>query len=66
MPQGQAQLQLQGDAAVGDFDLQGMAQRPEQFATADGVGQVVIAAVLAMEQHQGAAIFEGVQFAFVQ
>ncbi|MNQ88286.1 hypothetical protein D3C85_1035430 [compost metagenome] len=64
--QGQAQLQLQGDAAVGDLDLQGMAQGTHQLATADGMGQVVLAAVLAVEEHQAAAVVEGQQLAVVE
>ncbi|MNP49410.1 hypothetical protein D3C76_1435930 [compost metagenome] len=64
--QGQAQLQLQGDAAVGHFDLQGMPKGAQQLATANGIGEVVLAAVLAVEQHQGAAVVEGVHFAFIQ
>ncbi|MNF79112.1 hypothetical protein D3C84_613180 [compost metagenome] len=63
---GQAQLQLQGDAAVGHLDLQGMAERTHQFAAADGMGQVILTAVLAMEQHQAAAVVEGVQFASIE
>jgi hypothetical protein len=57
---------LQGDAAVGDFDLQLMAQRPQQFTAADGVGQVIVAAVFGVEQHQRAAIVQRVQFALIQ
>ena len=64
--QSQSKLQLQGDAAVRDFDLQCMAQCPEQLATADSVGQVIVAAVFAVEQHQCAAVVQGVQFALVQ
>src|SRR5690606_8330729 len=56
--QRQAQLQLQGDAAVGHFDLQGMAQGAQQFAAADGVGQVVLATIAAVEQQQGTAVVE--------
>ncbi|MNP14493.1 hypothetical protein D3C76_1068200 [compost metagenome] len=43
-----------------------MAQGPEQFPAADGIGQVIFAAVRAMEQHQRAAIVEDLQFTFVQ
>ncbi|MNH34253.1 hypothetical protein D3C79_948330 [compost metagenome] len=64
--QGQAQLQLQGNAAVSYLDLQGMTQGTQQLATADGIGEVVLAAVLAVEQQQGAAVVEGVHFAFIQ
>lgn len=63
---GQAQLQLQGNAAVGHLDLQGMAEGAHQFAAAQGVSQVVVAAVLAAEQHQAAAVAEGEQLALVQ
>ena len=59
-------MQLQGNAAVRDFDLQGMAQRAQQFTAANGVGQVVVAAVFAVEQHQRAAIVQRVQLALVQ
>src|SRR5690606_35650222 len=58
---GESELQLQGDTAVGDFDLQGMAKGAHQFAAADRVGQVVLAAVPAVEQHQAAAVLERVQ-----
>ncbi|MNV79566.1 hypothetical protein D3C71_1731250 [compost metagenome] len=64
--QGQAKLQLQGNAAVRHFYLQGMAKRAQQLTTADGVGQVVFAAVAAVEQHQRAAISQRVGFTFVQ
>ncbi len=64
--QHQTQLQLQGDAAVRDLDLQCMAECAQQFAAANGVGQVVVTAVLAVEQHQGAAVIECLHFAFIQ
>ncbi|MNE20002.1 hypothetical protein D3C80_1131040 [compost metagenome] len=64
--QHQAQLQLQGDAAVGHFDLQGVPQRAQQLTTANGIGQVVLSTVLAVEQHQCAAVVKGVDFAFIQ
>ena len=64
--QGQAQLQLQGNARVGHFDLQLMTQCAQQLATADRIGQVVFAAVFSVEQHQGAAVVQGVQLALVQ
>ncbi|MNI72000.1 hypothetical protein D3C73_1279160 [compost metagenome] len=57
---------MQGDAAVGDFDLQLMPQRSQQLTTADGVGQVIVATVFGVEQHQRAAIVQGVQFALVE
>ncbi len=63
---GQGELQLQRDAAVGDVDLQGMAQRTHQFAAADRVGEVVLLVVLAMKQHQAAAIVERVQLGLVK
>ncbi len=62
----QAQLQLQGNTAVRHFDLQCMAQGAQQLATADGIGQVVLATVATVEEHQGAAVIERVGFAFVQ
>ncbi|CRQ99898.1 hypothetical protein PAERUG_E16_London_17_VIM_2_04_14_03909 [Pseudomonas aeruginosa] len=61
----QAQLQLQGDAAVGDLDLQGMAERTHQFTAAERVGQVVGAVVAAVEENQAAAVAERVQAALV-
>ena len=64
--QHQAQLQLQGNAAVCHFDLQGVTQCTQQLAAANGVGQVVVAAVFTVEQHQCAAIVQRMQFALVQ
>ena len=64
--QHQTQLQLQRNAAVSHFDLQGMAQGTQQLATADGIGQVVLTAVFTVEQHQRAAIIERVQLALIQ
>ncbi|MNI85566.1 hypothetical protein D3C73_1425710 [compost metagenome] len=64
--QGQAQLQLQSDAAVGYLDLQGVAESAQQLAAADCVGQVILAAVAAVEQHQSAAVVERVGLAIVQ
>ena len=63
---GQAQLQLQRDAAVGDVDLQRMSQRAHQLATADRMGQVVLLVVPAVEQHQAAAVVECVQLGPVE
>ena len=63
---GQGELQLQRDAAVGDVDLQGVAQRAHQLAAADGMGEIVLLVVLAMKQHQAAAIVERVQLGLVE
>src|SRR5690606_128263 len=60
------QLQLQGDAAVRHLDLQRVAQGAHQLPTAQRVGQVVLFVVLAVEQHQAAAVVEGVQFRLIQ
>ena len=43
-----------------------MAEGAHQFAAADGVGQVVLTNIQLMEQHQAAAVAQGVQFALIQ
>ena len=60
------QLQLQRDAAIGDLDLQGVTQRAHQLATAERMGQVVLLVVLAVEEHQAAAVVERMQFGLIQ
>ncbi len=62
---GQAQLQLQGDAAVHHLDLQGVAEGAHQLAAAQGVGEVVVV-VAGVEENQAAAVAEGEQLALVQ
>ena len=57
---------MQGDAAVGHLDLQGVAQGAHQFTAANRMGQVIITAVALVKQHQAAAVAEGVQLALIQ
>ena len=53
---------LEGMATVEQL----VAQGAQQLTAANGVGQVIVAAVFGVEQHQRAAVVQGVQFALVQ
>ena len=56
-------IDLDGTMAV---ELEGMTQSTQQFAAADGIGQVIVAAIFGVEQQQRAAIVEGFDFALIQ
>ncbi|MNY39422.1 hypothetical protein D3C86_1741050 [compost metagenome] len=43
-----------------------MTECAQQLAAANGIGQIVVAAVFGVEQHQRTAVVQRVQFALVQ
>ena len=57
----QGDLQMQGDAGVGDLDLQLMAEYPHQLAAAQGIAELI--ARRGMEEHQAGAVLKGMQLA---